>query len=84
MQGKTTELATTSSQKGLKIPVVKTKILKMNKVSTDPITLKWSALEEMEAFTYLGSIIDRQCGTDADVKARTDKARTAFLQLRNI
>lgn len=38
----------------------------------------------MEAFTYLGSVIDKQGGTDADVKSRIGKARAAFLQLRNI
>lgn len=38
----------------------------------------------MEAFTYLSSIIDRQGGTDADVRARFGKARAAYLQLKNI
>ncbi|VDP56926.1 unnamed protein product [Schistosoma margrebowiei] len=38
----------------------------------------------VEYFTYLGSIIDEQGGSDADVKARIGKARTAFLQLKNI
>nr|KAG5693287.1 hypothetical protein BaRGS_011608 [Batillaria attramentaria] len=84
MQDKTTELATTSSQVGLKIHGGKTKILKINTASSDSITLDGNPLEEVEAFTYLGSIIDRQGGTDADVRARIGKARAAFLQLRNI
>ncbi|VDP46556.1 unnamed protein product [Schistosoma mattheei] len=33
---------------------------------------------------YLGSIIDEQGGSDADVKAGIGKARAAYLQLRNI
>nr|KAG5710957.1 hypothetical protein BaRGS_013691 [Batillaria attramentaria] len=66
MQDKTTELATTSSQVGLKIHGGKTKILKINTASSDSITLDGNPLEEVEAFTYLGSIIDRQGGTDAD------------------
>ncbi|VDO88929.1 unnamed protein product [Schistosoma margrebowiei] len=41
-------------------------------------------MENVESFTYLGSIIDEQGGSDADVKARIGKARTAFLQLKNI
>ncbi|VDP30749.1 unnamed protein product [Schistosoma margrebowiei] len=41
-------------------------------------------MEDVESFTYLGSIIDEQGGSDADVKARIGKARTAFLQLKNI
>ncbi|VDP27346.1 unnamed protein product [Schistosoma margrebowiei] len=32
----------------------------------------------------LGSIIDEQGGSDADVKVRIGKARAAYLQLRNI
>ena len=79
MQDKTTELAATSSQVGLKIHEGKTKILKINTASEDPVTLRGSELEEVEAFTYLGSIINRQGGTDADVRARIAKARAAYL-----
>ncbi|VDP17730.1 unnamed protein product [Schistosoma margrebowiei] len=32
----------------------------------------------------MGSIIDEQGGSDVDVKAEIDKARVAFLQLKNI
>ncbi|VDP30989.1 unnamed protein product [Schistosoma margrebowiei] len=41
-------------------------------------------MEDVESFTYLGSIIDEQGGSDADVKAKIGKARVAFLQLENI
>ena len=41
-------------------------------------------LEEVETFTYLGSIINQQGGTDADVKTRIGKARAAFIALKNI
>ena len=79
MQDKTTELAATSSQVGLKIHEGKTKILKINTASEDPVTLRGSELEEVEAFIYLGSIINRQGGTNADVRARIAKARAAYL-----
>jgi hypothetical protein len=36
------------------------------------------------SFTYLGSIVDKQGGTEADVRSRIDKARTAFHQLKNV
>ncbi|VDP27031.1 unnamed protein product [Schistosoma margrebowiei] len=52
--------------------------------SSNPITLDGETLEDVESFTCLGSIIDEQGGSDADVKARIGKARTAFLQLKNI
>ena len=41
-------------------------------------------MEEVESFTYLGSIIDKNGGSDADVNARIGKSRGAFLQLKNI
>mgnify|MGYP001798961293 FL=1 len=41
-------------------------------------------LEEVDSFTYLGSIIDTQRRTDADVKTRISKTRVAFLRLKKI
>jgi hypothetical protein len=35
-------------------------------------------LEEVEEFTYLGSIVNIEGGTDADVKNRINKARVIF------
>ena len=45
--------------------------------------LAGQALEDVECFTYLGRV-DKQGGTDVDVRARIGKARTAFNQLKNI
>ena len=69
---------------GLNIHRGKSKVLKVNAASTTPILLDREALEEVENFTYLGSIVDKQGGTDADVKIRIGKARAAFLQLKNV
>ncbi|VDO47535.1 unnamed protein product [Schistosoma margrebowiei] len=43
-------------------------------------------MEDVESFTYLGSIIDVQggSGSGADIKTRIGKARATFLQLKNI
>ena len=84
MQDKTTELVATSSQAGLKIHEGKTKIFKINTACDDPVKIGENELEEVKAFTYLGSIIDKQGGTDADVRARIGKARAAYLQLKNL
>ena len=84
MQAKTTELAAASAEVGFKIHEGKTKILKINTTGEDPITLHGNKLEEVEAFTYLDNIIGKQGGTDADVRARIGKSRTAYLQLKNI
>lgn len=68
MQEMTTSVADTSAQIGLNIHKGKSKILKINTTTTNPILLDRESLEEVDAFTYLGSIIDRQGGSDMDAK----------------
>ena len=41
-------------------------------------------LGEVDSFTYLGSIVDKKGGTEADIKARIGKARNAFIQLQKV
>ncbi|VDP25479.1 unnamed protein product [Schistosoma margrebowiei] len=77
-------VAAVSASVGLSIQKGKTEVLKFKAENNNPITLDGETLENVESFTYLGSIIDEQGGSDADVKARIGKARTAFLQLKNI
>ncbi|VDO97832.1 unnamed protein product [Schistosoma curassoni] len=84
MQIKTVSVAAVSASLGLNIHKGKTKILKFKAENINPITLDGETLEDVESFTYLGSIIDEQGGSDADIKARIGKARAAFLQLKNI
>ena len=45
------------------------------------LTLRNTPLDIVESFTYLGSIIDGKGGTEADVRTRIGKARTAFANL---
>ncbi|VDO68310.1 unnamed protein product [Schistosoma margrebowiei] len=61
----------------------KARILKYNTESTNQITLDGKALEEVETFSYLGSIIDKQRGSDTDVKAQMGKGMEASLQSEN-
>ena len=84
IQEKTNLISTHSASLGLTIHKGKTKILKVNNNNTTPVTLAGEALEEVESFTYLGSVVDKLGGTDADVKVRIGKARAAFHQLRNV
>lgn len=84
MQDKSLPLLKISFKVGLYIHRGKTKILKVNPTSKEPVRLDGKALEEMESFTYLGSMVDKHGGTDADVKTRISKARSAFIQLKNV
>ncbi|VDP22730.1 unnamed protein product [Schistosoma margrebowiei] len=84
MKEKTTSVAAVSTAVGFNIHKWERKILSYNSACTNPITLDGEDLEDVKSFTYLGSIIDKQGGSDADVKARIGKARAAYLQLKNI
>ncbi|VDO92130.1 unnamed protein product [Schistosoma margrebowiei] len=59
---KTASVAAVSASVGLNIHNGKTKVLKYNTETSNPITLDGETLEDVESFTYLGSIIDEQGG----------------------
>ena len=84
MQEKTADVEATSLRVGLKIHRGKTKVMRGNTDNINPISLGETALEDVEKFTYLGSIVDVKGGTDADIKARIGKARTAFCILYKV
>ncbi|VDP33746.1 unnamed protein product [Schistosoma margrebowiei] len=84
MQEKTTSVAAASAAIGLNIHKVKSKALRYNTACTNTITIHGENLEDVNTFTYLGSITDEHGGSDADVKVRIGKARAAYLQLRNV
>ncbi|VDO67030.1 unnamed protein product [Schistosoma curassoni] len=58
MQVKTASVAAVSSLVGLSIHKGKTKVLKSEAENRIPITPDGETLEDVESFTYLGSIID--------------------------
>ena len=85
MQQKTTRLNTMSNQLGLIVNTQKTKIMAINdKSNKTPIKISDTNIEEVDNFTYLGSVISNDNGTSKDIKSRLSKARTAFCQLRPI
>lgn len=84
MQEKSGKLEETAALLGLKINSSKNKVLRINSKNSTPITMDNNALEDVNSFTYLGSIISRDGGTEDDVQARNGKARTTFNMLNNI
>ena len=84
MQEKLHTLHKNSVQIGLNINIAKTKVLKCNTINESPIKIDDNLIEEVEDFTYLGSVVDKTGGTERDIKARIVKARKAFVLLKNI
>ena len=84
MQDKTTLLETTSAGTGLRINRKKTELMKMNTTANTPVTVGGEPIRQVESFVYLGSVVEKQGGTDRNVTARICKARAAFLMLKNI
>ena len=50
----------------------------------DIVLLSTTQAQEVDTYTYLGSIVGRDGGSDKDIQARIGKARTAFLILRQV
>ena len=65
---------------GLKINVKKTKSLKIGISEDEKVTLGNEKIDQLECFTYLGSIISKDGGSSEDVKSRIVKARGVFSQ----
>ncbi|VDP70953.1 unnamed protein product [Schistosoma curassoni] len=84
MQMKTASVVVVSASVGLSIHREKTKVVNFKTKNSNPITPKGETLEDVEFFTYLGSINDEQGSSDADVKARIGKERAEFLQVKNV
>ncbi|VDO54238.1 unnamed protein product [Schistosoma margrebowiei] len=78
MHVETASVAVVSSSVSLNIHEGKTKILKYNTDNTNPITLDGEALYDVKTF------VDGRGRSDADVKTRIEKARTAVLHLKHI
>ena len=56
----------------------------VNAAQQRPIILNGQPIEEVDSFTYLGSIVSKSGGTDEDVRARIAKARHAFVILKPV
>ncbi|XP_062582695.1 uncharacterized protein LOC134244449 [Saccostrea cucullata] len=82
LQENTDKLNSFAKQTGLNINAKKTKVMTIN--APEPVTLNGEALEEVEDFTYLGSIPSKDNGTGKDIKSRLSKTQIAFAQLQPI
>ena len=74
-------LNTTAQRVGLKIHPGKTKVMRINAIQQGEVRRDQSYIEEVEEFTYLGSVMNKTGGTDEDIAARRKKAQQAFAML---
>ena len=70
--------ATTAKRTGLYINTQKTKTMRINGNQTDSIKINNTEVEDVQDFTYLGSVVSTSGSTDEDIKARKRKAQQAF------
>jgi len=84
MQAKTNDLKRISESVGLQINIDKTKTMKINIVNNDQIIIEGQAIENVDSFTYLGSIISTTGGTEDDINNRLKKARSSYSMLGKV
>ena len=83
-QSKLTTLSEEAAKTGLKINVKKTEAMRLNNKLELPVQLQGENIKDTDRFTYLGSILSKDGGSDDDIKSRINKARHVFTTLRPI
>ncbi|KAI0234485.1 hypothetical protein LSAT2_015232, partial [Lamellibrachia satsuma] len=88
MQEKMDKLTRTAPQIGLKLNTTKTKLMRINNKTDNPITINninnSEALEDVQDFAYLGSKITTDGDSAKDATARIRKASQTFAMLKPI
>ncbi|KAL9974923.1 hypothetical protein ACROYT_G012027 [Oculina patagonica] len=86
IQEKTSCLQDTAEIVGLSFNPSKTTTMRLNckpmRRATPCITVEGNQPEDVEGFPYLGAILDKQGGTEADIKRRLVLARNTFATLQ--
>ena len=77
LQQKTNELEVHAKRTGLHINTAKTKVMKIKTDDNQPIVIGIDDVETVDTFTYLGSVMDADKGSPADIRASLKKARAA-------
>lgn len=84
MLTKTSKLTKIAASAGLHINKPKTKVMNINRITENLRSLDGEALAEVDTFTYLGSIVGKEGGSDKDIQTRKGEARSSFLIPRQI
>jgi len=78
MQIKSDHPALGAEKTGLRISKEKTEVMRASSKQREKIKLKHEELEDVQSFTYLGSVVTLDGRADEDIKSRIGKARQAF------
>ena len=81
---KTQRFNTFAKLVGLDISNKKTEIMSLNTTNTQPVQIDNEELPYTDRFTYIGSIISRDEGTDLDIQSRLDKARNSLNMMNKV
>ena len=73
-----------AKQVGLNISGKKTEIMALNTTNTRPVQIDNEELPYTDRFTYLGSIISRDGGTDLGIQNRLNKARNSLNMMNKV
>uniref|UniRef100_A0A914VWQ7 Reverse transcriptase domain-containing protein n=1 Tax=Plectus sambesii TaxID=2011161 RepID=A0A914VWQ7_9BILA len=84
LQRMTISLEEEAAKVGLRISTEKTKVLTINRKTKANITVGDKKIEEVKQFTYLGSVMTGDGGSDQDVDVRIGKAAAVFKRMRPI
>ena len=84
MHEKTRRLSKFGQQIGEQINKRKSEIMTLNVNAPAPVLLDGQALPSTETFTYLGSVVRQDGGTNKDIQSRLSKARNAFRSLNAV
>jgi len=83
LQRKTSALSVAAKQLGLNISRKKSKTMQLTDTPL-PVELENEDLEEVEEFTYLGSVMSKSNATVKDITNRLQKAKSSFVQLNKV
>ena len=72
---KTTSLKSYVEETGHKINTIKTEVMIINTILSEPIAINNNLVESVYDFSYFGSVINADNDTKKDIKTRFSKAR---------
>ena len=84
IQSKTEKLVRSAAKVGLHVNKDKTKTMRNNCQTGEPVKLGEQDIEDVTEFTYLGAKVTKYGNTEAEIKTMINKARKPFAALKNI